>query len=110
MLAPKVAAGTTTWQGIPNMSFVAGFVTGMTTGEAVERRKGRGHFREYMESHGFTVIDQHGRTVPLDTIVDQALQTRPRSLGRNILIAGAALVALTVISGGSAWAAVAAVR
>ena len=88
------------------MSFVAGFVTGMTTGEAVERRKGRCHFREYMERRGFTVIDQHGRPVPLDTIVNEALVSEKRP-GRTMLVAGVALAAMAVITGGTAWAAVA---
>jgi hypothetical protein len=85
------------------MSFVVGFVSGMSTGEAVERRKERSHFREYMERRGFTVVDQHGRPVPLDTIVDEALLTE-KPPGRTLLLAGAAVVAMVVLTGGTAWA------
>jgi hypothetical protein len=88
------------------MSFVVGFMTGMSTGEAVERRKGREHFREYMERRGYLVVDQHGRPISLDTVVDEALLTEKKP-GRILLVAGIALAAAAVITGGTAWAAVA---
>ena len=90
------------------MSFVAGFITGMSAGEAAVRRKERCHFREYMEHRGFTVVDQHGRPVPLDTIVNEALLTEKKP-GRAMLVAGVALAAMVILTGGSAWAAVAVV-
>jgi hypothetical protein len=92
------------------MSFVAGFVTGMTTGEAIDRRQNRSHLREYLQSRGYTVIDQTGQPVSIDTIIDEAIPTRrkDRKPGKVILVTGAALVAVAILTGGSAWAAVAA--
>ena len=84
------------------MSFVAGFVTGLTAGEAAERRKGRSHFAEYMERRGYTIIDRTGRQIPLETVVNEALQTKQNS-GKTILVAGVVLVAAVVATGGSAW-------
>lgn len=84
------------------MSFVAGFVTGFTAGDVLERRKDRSQFREYMESRGYTVIDRIGRQIPLETVVDEAWQAKP-SAGRNVLVVGAVLVTVVVITGGSAW-------
>ena len=91
------------------MSFVAGFVTGMSTGEAMDRRHNRDHLREYLQSHGYKVIDQNGQSVPIDTLIDEAIPThrKGRRPGQMILITGAALVSIALLTGGSAWAAVA---
>jgi hypothetical protein len=88
------------------MSFVIGFISGMTTGEAVERRKERRRFHEAMERRGLTVVDRQGRPVPLDVVIDEAMR-RHKKTGRNNLVAGVALAAIIVMTGGSAWAAVA---
>jgi hypothetical protein len=92
------------------MSFVAGFVTGMTTGGAIDRRHNRSHLREYLQSHGYTVIDEKGQPVSIDTIIEEAIPThrKHRKPGKAILVTGAALVAVVILTGGSAWAAVAA--
>jgi hypothetical protein len=91
------------------MSFVIGFVSGMATGESIERRNKRRRFRQFMEQRKFTIIDQHGQPVSLDTIMDEVLSrdrhqpTEARSRG-ILLAAGVAIVALVAISGGTAFA------
>jgi hypothetical protein len=81
------------------MSFVLGFVTGMTTGEAVQRRKGQSQLREYMEKRGYTIVDRQGRPVPFDSAMEDALQF-PAKNG-SYLVIGAVLVAAVVLTGGS---------
>lgn len=85
------------------MSFVAGFVTGLRTGGVVERRKGRSHFLEYMERRGYSVVDQSGHQIPLNTIVDEVLKPESHS-NKKVLVASAVLVGAVVLTGGSAWA------
>lgn len=84
------------------MSFVAGFVTGLSTAGAVERRKGRSQLREYMELRGYSVIDRTGQPVPLDTVVDEGLALGNHSR-RTMLVTGAIVISAVVLTGGSAW-------
>jgi hypothetical protein len=85
------------------MSFVAGFVTGLTAGEVVERRKDRSQFREYMESRGYTIIDRAGRQIPLTTVIDESMQPKKERSSHRILVVGAVLVTVVVFTGGTAW-------
>ena len=82
------------------MSFVLGFVTGMTTGEAVQRRKGHDQFREYLQQRGFSIVDQQGQHVAFDMAMDGTL--KPSKKSRVLLFAGAAVVAAAVLTGGTA--------
>ena len=90
------------------MSFVAGFVAGIRTGEVRERRKERGHFLEYMERRGYSVVDQDGQPVPLAAIANEALQENQNST-QTVLMAGAVFVTAVVLTGGSVWAFAAAI-
>lgn len=92
------------------MSFVVGFVTGMATGESVERRKRRRQFREYMSRQGFKIIDQQGNPVPLESVIDDVLAHEHRSEAEQrskrvlVVTAGIAIAAIVVITGGTAIA------
>lgn len=83
------------------MSFVVGFVTGMRTGEAVERRKGRGQFREYLQKRGYSIVDQDGMPISVDQAMREAMVYTDDSQ-RKMLIAGAIIVTVAVIAGGTA--------
>ena len=83
------------------MSFVLGFVTGMTTGEAVQRRKGQSLFRDYLEKRGYTIVDRQGRPVSIDAAMDDLLRVPPRSNG-TLLLVGVVVVTAIVLTGGTA--------
>ena len=83
------------------MSFVIGFVTGASTAGAVERRKRRSQFREYMERRGYSVVDRTGRPVPLEAVIDEGLKGEPHN-GSAVLVAGVVLIGAAVLTGGSA--------
>lgn len=84
------------------MSFVAGFVTGLSTGGAAERRKKPSQFLKYMERRGYTVIDRSGKQIPLDKIANEALHT-DELMQRRVLVTGVIVVAAVFVTGGSAW-------
>jgi hypothetical protein len=84
------------------MSFVAGFVTGMQTGGAVERKKGLSYFFQYMQHKGYTIIDRLGRQVPLEKIVKEARLTQKKTW-RQILVVGLIGVAAVGAIGGTVW-------
>lgn len=83
------------------MSFVVGFVTGLRTGEAVERRKGRSQFRDYLERRGYSIVDQFGQPVSVDQAMSEALVISDESQ-RKMLIAGAVVLTVAVVAGGTA--------
>jgi hypothetical protein len=83
------------------MSFVFGFVTGMTTGEAVQRRKGSGQLRDYLQQHEYSIVDRHGRVMAVDAVAEDAFGSMANS-NRKILIVGAVVLVAAVFVGGSA--------
>jgi hypothetical protein len=89
------------------MSFVVGFLTGMATGESIERRKRRRHFREYMKRRGFTIVDQNGQPVAIDSVIDDVLfadndLSNKKKSGQTLFVAGLAVVVIVAVTGGSA--------
>jgi hypothetical protein len=83
------------------MSFVVGFVTGMRTGEAVERRKRRGQFREYLQKRGYSIVNQDGLPISVDQAMSEAMVYSDDSQ-RKLLITGAIIVTVAVVAGGTA--------
>lgn len=83
------------------MSLVVGFMTGLTAGEAVERKKGRDRFRDYLARRGYTIVDRDGHPVPVDIALSEAL-TVPGNPNRTIIIAGAVVATAAILTGGTA--------
>jgi len=82
------------------MSLVVGFLTGLTAGEAVERKKGRERFRHYLAQRGYSIVDQRGNQIPVDIAVAEAQQGSD-DMKRTILIAGALVATAAILTGGT---------
>jgi hypothetical protein len=83
------------------MSLILGFVTGLTAGEVVERKKGRDRFRDYLERRGYSIVDRQGNPIPVEVAISEGLQATDNSK-RTIIIAGAMVATAVILTGGTA--------